>query len=98
MNSADLRKNRCWKTKQSRRANGWNSGNTTLHYKGYTTRIEYSEEDGCFVGDLVGIRDIVCFHAGSLEEIRIVFEESVDDYLLACKEFNRQPQKPVLEM
>ena len=67
----------------------------TLHYKGYTTRIEYSEEDGWFVGDLVGIRDIVCFHADSLEEIRIVFEESVDDYLLACKEFNRQPQKPV---
>ncbi len=68
-----------------------------MHYKGYTTRTEYSEEDGCFVGALVGIRDIVCFHADSLEEIRIVFEESVDDYLLACKEFNRQPQKPVLE-
>ena len=67
----------------------------TLHYKGYTTHIEYSDEDGCFVGDLVGIRDIVCFHADSLEEIRIVFEEAVDDYLLACKEFNRQPQKPV---
>ena len=68
-----------------------------MHYKGYTTHIEYSDEDGCFVGDLVGIRDIVCFHADSLEEIRLVFEESVDDYLLACKEFNRQPQKPVLE-
>ena len=32
-----------------------------------------------------------------LKRLRIVFEESVDDYLLACKEFNRQPQKPVLE-
>ena len=68
-----------------------------MGYKDYIAHIFYSEEDGCFVGDLVGIRDIVCFHADSLEEIRIVFEEAVDDYLLACEEFNRQPQKPVLE-
>ena len=33
----------------------------TMIYKGYAARIEYSEEDGCFVGDLAGIRDIVGF-------------------------------------
>ena len=66
-----------------------------MRYKDYIAHIFSSDDDGCFVGDLVGIRDIVCFHADSLEEIRIVFEEAVDAYLLACKEFNRQPQKPV---
>jgi len=66
-----------------------------LTYKAYTAQIVYSEEDGCFIGDLVGIRDIVCCHGDSLAEIRATFEESVDDYLLTCQEFNRSPQKPV---
>ena len=34
-----------------------------MRYKDYIAHIFYSGEDGCFVGDLVGIRDIVCFHA-----------------------------------
>lgn len=67
----------------------------TVTYKEYTAQIVYSEEDNCFIGDLVGIRDIVSFHGDSLEEIRDAFEESVDDYLLTCQEFNRSPQKPV---
>ena len=66
-----------------------------MKYKEYTAQIVYSEEDGCFIGDLVGIRDIVSFHGDSLEEIRAAFEESVDDYLLTCQEFSRSPQKPI---
>ena len=67
----------------------------SMTYKEYIAHIVYSEEDGCFIGDLVGIRDIVSFHGDTLKEIRIAFEESVDDYLLTCQEFNRSPQKPV---
>ncbi len=67
----------------------------TMTYKEYNAQIVYSEEDGCFIGDLVGIRDIVSFHGDSLNEIREAFEESVDDYLLTCQEFNRLPQKSV---
>lgn len=66
----------------------------TMTYKEYTAQIVYSEEDRCFIGDLIGIRDIVSFHGDSLAEIRAAFEESVDDYLLTCQEFNRSPQKP----
>ena len=66
-----------------------------MTYKEYIAQIVYSEEDGCFIGDLVGIGDIVSFHGDSLEEVRAAFEESVDDYLLTCQEFNRLPQKPV---
>lgn len=67
----------------------------TMTYKEYIAQIVYSEEDGCFIGDLVGIRDIISFHGDSLEDIHTAFEESVDDYLLTCQEFNRSPQKPV---
>lgn len=65
-----------------------------MTYKKYTAQIVYSEEDGCFVGDLVGIRDIVSFHGDSLAEIRTAFKESVEDYLLTYQEFNRSLQKP----
>ena len=53
----------------------------TMNYKGYVARIEYSEEDGCFIGHIAGINDIVGFHASSVAELRTAFEEAVDDYL-----------------
>jgi len=66
----------------------------TMTYKGYTARIEYSDEDGCFVGHLSGIRDIVGFHADSVSELRKAFTESVDDYLEACAKLGQPPNKP----
>lgn len=38
-----------------------------MTYKGYTARIDYSEEDGCFVGHITGISDIVGFHGEMLQ-------------------------------
>ena len=31
-------------------------------YKDYSARIEYSDEDACFIGHVAGIRDVVGFH------------------------------------
>lgn len=66
----------------------------TMTYKGYSARIEYSEEDGCFVGHIAGISDIVGFHGESVEKLRAAFEEGVEDYLETCKKLNRPPQNP----
>lgn len=66
----------------------------TLIYKGYAARIEYSEEDDCFIGHIAGINDIVGFHACSVVELHRAFEEAVDDYLKTCQKVGRQPQKP----
>ncbi|MCL1836330.1 MAG: type II toxin-antitoxin system HicB family antitoxin [Treponema sp.] len=57
----------------------------TMQYKGYTARIEYSDEDKCFVGHIAGIRDIIGFHGESVESLYTAFEEAVDDYLEICK-------------
>lgn len=67
---------------------------STMTYKGYAARIDYSDEDGCFVGHIAGIKDIVGFHGESVKELRAAFEEAVDDYLAACKRSGRAPQKP----
>lgn len=65
-----------------------------MNYKDYSARIEYSDQDGCFVGHLAGIRDVVGFHGESVSELKAAFEEAVDDYLETCKKLQRSPQRP----
>lgn len=66
----------------------------TMSYKGYLARIEYSDEDECFVGHIAGIRDVVGFHGASVTELKTAFEEAVDDYLETCERLDRKPQRP----
>ena len=66
----------------------------TMTYQGYAARIEYSDEDGCFVGHVAGIRDVIGFHGEAVAELRAAFEEAVDDYLQTCAQLGRPPQRP----
>ena len=66
----------------------------TMKYKDYTAKIEYSDEDGCFVGRLMGIRDIVSFHGDNVTKLRKAFKDAVDDYIQFCQEEGLTPQKP----
>ena len=65
-----------------------------MSYKDYSARIEYSDEDACFIGHIAGIRDVVGFHGDSVTELRAAFEEAVDDYLATCEKLKRSPQRP----
>jgi predicted HicB family RNase H-like nuclease len=66
----------------------------TMTHRGYAARIEYSEDDGCFVGHIAGIQDRVGFHGDSVVDLRSAFSEAVDDYLETCASVGRAPQKP----
>lgn len=61
----------------------------TMTYKGYAAKIEYSDEDLCFVGHVAGIRDVIGFHADNVAGLRKAFEEAVDDYIDYCTERGR---------
>ncbi len=65
-----------------------------MTYKGYPARIEYSDEDACFVGRVAGIQDIISFHGESVKEIRQAFKEAMDFYLETCAERGETPNKP----
>lgn len=67
---------------------------STMVYKGYAARIEYSDEDSCFIGHIAGIKDIIGFHADSVNELKQAFYEAADDYLATCEKLGRAPQKP----
>jgi len=66
----------------------------TMTHKGYAARVEYSEEDQCFIGHIAGIRDTVGFHGDSVAKLRAAFEEAVDDYLETCAKVGKQPNRP----
>lgn len=64
-----------------------------MKYKDYLGSINYSEEDRCLYGKIIGITDAVIYEADSVSELRRLFEESVDDYLAFCKEKGVTPEK-----
>jgi len=65
-----------------------------MNYRGYTARIEYSGDDLCFVGRIIGIRDVIGFHGDSVKDLRVAFEEAIDDYLETCEKTGQSPNKP----
>lgn len=63
-----------------------------MNYKGYTARIERSDEDVRYVGHIAEIKDVVGFHGESFSELRAAFEMAVTDYLETCAKLGRSPQ------
>ncbi len=46
-----------------------------MRYKNYVARVEYSPEDRCFVGRVLGTRDVIGFHGESVAELEQDFRE-----------------------
>ncbi len=66
----------------------------TMTFKGYTARVEIDDRDNILVGHLLGLRDIVGFHADDVAGLRAAFEEAVDDYIETCAKVGKTPEKP----
>jgi len=64
-----------------------------MEYKGYHAAVEFDGEDGILVGRLLGINDVVGFHAESVSEMTAAFHAAVDDYLDACAKLGKTPDK-----
>ena len=66
---------------------------TAMTYKGYTARIEFDDDDGIFFGRIAGIRDVIGFHADTVQDLRAAFHEAVEDYIETCAKIGKEPQK-----
>jgi len=66
----------------------------TMNYKGYTARIDFDERDDIFVGRVLGVRDIISFHADSVAELKAELAVAIEDYLADCLEKGVAPKKP----
>jgi predicted HicB family RNase H-like nuclease len=65
----------------------------TLNYKNYHGKVEYSVEDRCLHGKILGINALVTFEGGTPDEIETAFRESVDDYLDLCERTGITPER-----
>jgi len=65
----------------------------TIEYKGYVAKIEFDEADQIFVGDVIGIEDIICFHSEDAKKIIPIFHDMVDGYIKTSKKRGIVPQK-----
>lgn len=68
--------------------------NTMKRYKGYKGSVEYSDEDKCYYGKVLGIEDCISYEGDSRENLEKDFHESVDAYLSSCAQRNVQPHSP----
>ena len=65
-----------------------------MKYKGYWARIQYSDEDECFWGEIEGLKnDCITFEGRTVEELKKDFQEAIEHYLEVCKETNSKPEK-----
>jgi predicted HicB family RNase H-like nuclease len=67
----------------------------TLKYKGYSGTVEYSEDDSCLFGKVIGMnKNLISYEGKTVEELKADFETGIDLYLESCKERGVKPQKP----
>ncbi len=67
--------------------------NSTLKYKGFTAKIDFSADDGVFVGRVLGIDDIVIFHGTTVAELKKEFKESIEFHLEVCAKESKRTKK-----
>jgi len=65
-----------------------------LKYKGYIGSVEYSGEDTCLFGKVLGMsKDMISYEGTTVEELRADFEAGIDSYLESCKTRGVEPRK-----
>jgi len=65
-----------------------------LEYKGYYGSIEYSKENKCLYGKVLGMtKDSITYEGNTVEELEDDFINAIESYLDGCKEMGIKPRK-----
>ena len=65
-----------------------------LEYKGYYGSIEYSEEDGCLFGKVLGMpNNLISYEGNTASELFTDFKDAIDTYLDYCQRNGIKPRK-----
>ena len=52
--------------------------NHLLSYKNYNGTVEYSREDGCLFGKVIGIKSLLSYEGNSVQEQEADFPSEID--------------------
>lgn len=65
-----------------------------MKYKGYWAKVQYSEADECFWGEIEGLKHAsISFEGQTVKELKKDFKDAIDTYLSSCKANNDKPEK-----
>lgn len=65
-----------------------------LSYKNYNGTVEYSKEDKCLYGKVIGLKSLLSYEGNSVQELEKEFESVIDGYLADCKDRGVAPELP----
>lgn len=68
--------------------------NNLLSYKNYDGTVEYSKDDKCLYGKVIGLKSLLSYEGDSVQELETDFQNVIDDYLNNCEERGVQPEQP----
>ena len=65
-----------------------------LEYKGYYGSIEYSKEDNCLFGRVLGMpNNLISYEGNTAAELYADFKDAIDTYLDYCQRTEIKPRK-----
>lgn len=69
---------------------------SSMNYRGYTARIEFSETDGVFWGKVLGLpaNTSISFEGKTVAQLTQDFRNAIDFYIEDCAKSGKQPIKP----
>ena len=65
-----------------------------LSYRNYNGTVEYSKEEKCLFGKVVGIKSLLSYEGESVKALEQDFQNVIDVYLSECREQNVEPELP----
>jgi predicted HicB family RNase H-like nuclease len=65
-----------------------------MSYRNYNGTVEYSKEDKCLFGKVVGIKSLLMYEGNSVSELEEDFQSVIDDYIADCENRGVQPEQP----
>lgn len=65
-----------------------------LSYKNYYGTVEYSKEDKCLYGKVIGLKSLLSYEGNSVDSLETDFQNAIDEYLKDCEERGVQPEQP----
>jgi predicted HicB family RNase H-like nuclease len=64
-----------------------------MQYRGYRGKVDFDDEANIFHGEVIGLRDVITFQGKTVDEVKVAFRESVDDYLAFCTSRGEEPER-----
>ena len=64
-----------------------------MEYKGYHAKVYFDARDDIFVGEVFGLNDSLNFHGSTVQELKEMFHQSIDNYLELCNKLGEEPER-----